>query len=83
MALDLPEPAALHAVPVEELPAILVRLAALQAAVAARLATVPATVAPSADDSDATVDVRGAARLLAMSPCWVYRHAAQLPFPDG
>jgi predicted DNA-binding transcriptional regulator AlpA len=74
--IDLPEPAAVATLPVEELPAVLAQLAALQSAVAARLADRP----PPPPSSDETVDVDSAARLLGMSPSWLYRHAKQLPF---
>src|SRR5262245_57008721 len=41
---------------------------------------VPAPTVPALDDPEATVDVHDAARLLAMSPGWLYRNARRLPF---
>lgn len=65
-ALDLPDPAALDLVPLDQLPAVLVRLAALQAAVGARLVMVPIvpTSAPSAGDDDELLDDQAVGKLL-------------------
>ncbi len=58
--------------------AFLVQLSALALAVASRVAaTVPP---PAASPVDALVDVQEAAKLLCMSPSWVYRNASSFPF---
>ena len=69
----------LDAVPIAQVPELIGTLEAAKARLWARLARVD----HQHDDDrgvDATVDVREAARLLGMSPTWVYRHARRLPF---
>ncbi|MBI4582735.1 MAG: helix-turn-helix domain-containing protein [Planctomycetes bacterium] len=61
-------------VPAEEVPGILVRLAALQTALAANLA-MPASAAP-----DRLLDAEEAATMLGASMDYLYRHAKKLPF---
>jgi len=74
---SLPTVADLAAVPVADVPALLTHLAALQSALAARLVTVPtAPVAPP----DTLLDVKAAAALLAVTPDWLRRRHATLPF---
>jgi predicted DNA-binding transcriptional regulator AlpA len=69
----------LDRLPTEAVPEAIGQLERAKATLWARL-MVPAPTAPALDDPDTTVDVREAARLLAMSPTWLYRHAKQLPF---
>jgi hypothetical protein len=59
-----------------ELPAVLAQLAALQAAVAARLASVPPPLPPRADG---LLDVKAAAVLIDRSESWLRKHGRQLP----
>ena len=73
---SLPDTAALDAVPVDQLPAVLVRLAALQLALGARLATVPPAKPPVADG---LLDVAQAAALLGRSESWVRKRGRTLP----
>jgi predicted DNA-binding transcriptional regulator AlpA len=77
--LDHPE--RVGEVPAAELPAIVLRLAALQSAVAARL-TAEATSAPAASEQapEKLLDVRQAAERVGMSADWLYRHKDKLPF---
>jgi predicted DNA-binding transcriptional regulator AlpA len=81
----------LAALPAERLPALLtevaahhLRLAAISNALSARLiagsAITAARVSSGPEISPDTVDVREAARLLHMSPSWIYRQAKKLPF---
>jgi excisionase family DNA binding protein len=71
--------AALDDLAVERLPEVLGALETAKTRMWMRL-TAPPAVAQSATDSDETVDVDEAARLLGMSRSWVYRHARRLPF---
>lgn len=74
--LMLPEPADVAALPCEQLPAVLVQLAALQAAVAARLAAVSPPAPPL---TDCLLDAAEAAALLGRSPSWVRKRGRSLP----
>src|SRR5262245_53269208 len=56
------------------------RLAALQTALVARLKNRSFEAAPYEQGNDDCLDIREAAKLLRMSPSWLYRHAARLPF---
>jgi len=71
--------AALDELPADQLPEMIGALETAKARAWARL-TAPPAVASSPTQGDATVDVDEAARLLGMSPTWVYRHAETLPF---
>jgi hypothetical protein len=76
--LDLPAPAEITDLDATELPAVLAQLAALQTAVAARLAAVPAP-APPPVDGDGLLDVHQAAELLGRSESWLRKRGHQLP----
>ena len=71
---------ALDQVAVEDLPAVVLYLAALQSAAAARLTAAPRPVPVSRNGSEALLDVREAAARLNLSVDWLYRHAKRLPF---
>lgn len=75
--LELPPLEAVAELSANLLPALLVHLAALQAAIAARL-----TVATACPDSgpDRLLTVKQAAPILGMSEDWLYRNAGRLPF---
>jgi hypothetical protein len=75
--LALPTPVELEAVPAAELPAVLAQLAALQAAIAARLAAVPPP--PPRVDSDGLLDAQAAAALLGRSESWLRKRGHTLP----
>jgi hypothetical protein len=82
--IDLPEPAAIADLPVAALPAVLTKLAAAQAhlaavqdAVAARLAT--DALYPERPASDERLDVAAAAALLGRSVSWMRKHGHRLP----
>jgi predicted DNA-binding transcriptional regulator AlpA len=49
-------------------------------AVIKRVEWAHASAAPATPEADETVDVREAAKLLGMSPTWLYRNAKKLPF---
>src|SRR5262245_28216320 len=70
-AIDSCDPAAL--------PVVLAALATLQGRAVARLATAP-PVSPAPSALETYLDVRSAAARLGLSPDWLYRHAARLPF---
>jgi hypothetical protein len=81
---DLPEPAAVADLPVTALPAVLAKLAAAQAhlaavqdAVAARLAT--DALHPERPASDEWLDVAAAAALVGHSVSWMRKHGDRLP----
>jgi hypothetical protein len=78
-SFTLPEPAAIATVPQEHLPALLAHLAALQAAVAARLAATPPPPPPPIGEADTLLDVNEAARLARRSISWMRKHGHTLP----
>ena len=71
--ISIPDPAAIATCPPEQLPGLMVRLSALLALVAARLAAEPATVAPPADVG--LLDAKDAAALLKVPVAAVYEAA--------
>jgi hypothetical protein len=75
----LPEPAAIATVPQEHLPAVLTQLVALQAAVAARLATTSPPPLPRSEEPDTVLDVEAAARTARRSISWMRKHGHTLP----
>ena len=82
MPHGLPPVDVVDALPVDSLPAVLAHLAALQAAVAARLATIGELAQRSQllNGSDRNLTIREAAERAGMSVDWFYRHARSLPF---
>ena len=68
-------------IPVEEIPALLIRLAGVQTALAARL-TIPtgAQDGNEAPVQDRFLTAEEAAALIGTSPRWLYRHHKHLPF---
>jgi predicted DNA-binding transcriptional regulator AlpA len=70
------DPSRVADVPVEALPALALQLAALQAAVAARLVG----ELRREDGPDRLLTVKQAAPVLGMSADWLYRNADRLPF---
>ena|SRR5215475_1936799 len=81
--LTLPDPSAIATVPQEHLAALLAHLAALQAAVAARLANDKRDkLAPSPQDSiepDRRVRADEAAMIIGCSVRWLRQHGQSLP----
>jgi predicted DNA-binding transcriptional regulator AlpA len=83
MTLDelLTDPARVRDLGPEEIPALLVGLAALQGALAARLTALAASrngqPEPGADE---LLTAKEAGRRLGLSADYLYRHAGQLPF---
>jgi len=69
-------PARVADVRIDDLPALLIKLTTLTAAVAARLQSPP----QGKPDDDRLLDVAEAAAMLGRSPDWLYRHAKTLPF---
>ena len=79
-SFTLPDPAMIATVPHEHLPALLAQLAALQAAVAARLATTPPPPPPPVtENADTVLDVHEAARVARRSVSWMRKHGHRLP----
>ena len=83
LAVLLADPASTSEIPAEAVPALLVelageqhRLAALETALAARLAA----GLHGDDEPDRLLTVRQAASVLRMSTDWLYRNAERLPF---
>ncbi len=78
----LPPVELIAGLPLEELPGTLTHLAALQVAVAARLAMPGATCrrAPDEKGSDHLLTIRDAASRAGTSVDWFHRHARSLPF---
>jgi hypothetical protein len=77
--LVLPAPTDLEAVEPAALPAVLAQLAALQAAVAARLAEMMPINPTIAIAEDKLLTIPGAAERIGMSADYLYRHP-ELPF---
>jgi hypothetical protein len=81
--IDLPDPHDLLELPVEQLPAVLVQLAALQAAVAARLVASDRRGGHHArehdDGADVVLDVHEAARVARRSVSWMRKHGRTVP----
>ena len=67
-------------VPVEQIPAVIVQLGALQQRLAARWMDERSAQAAELDGGDTLLRVDDAAARLGTSRDWLYRHAAQLPF---
>src|SRR5262245_4905362 len=82
-SFTLPDPAAIATLPQEHLPAVLAQLAALQAAVAARLATdKPDKLDPSPQvpvEPDRRVRAEEAAATIGCSVRWRRQHGQALP----
>jgi hypothetical protein len=75
---DLPDPAL---VPEEHIAPMLIQLAALQSALAARLvADLGSHSQPATQKSEELLTAKEAAKLLNVSVHWMYRHASELPF---
>jgi len=76
------EPARVAEVPAEAVPSLLVQLAGVQAALAARLASCEPQNAPSGKQAaPGKMLIPGeAADLLGVKVTWLYRHAPKLPF---
>ena len=65
--------------PCDVITALMAQCAALQVALAARLASAPSGLRPAATQ-DTTLDADKIARELGVKRRWVFRHADQLPF---
>jgi hypothetical protein len=76
----LPDPSAIAALPAEALPALLVQLAALQGAVAARLLEDGQRQATAASAPDTMISLEDGASRIGQTPDWLKRHARKLPF---
>lgn len=75
------DPGQAVALPGPAVAGLLARLAAVQAALAARALTLALEPAePPSADADRLLTAEEAAERLAMSRDWVYRHARRLPF---
>lgn len=78
----LSDPARVADLRPEEIPPLLVRLAALHGALAARLAVLPASNPNGQPEpaGDQLLTAKEAGRRLGLSADYLYRHAGQLPF---
>jgi predicted DNA-binding transcriptional regulator AlpA len=80
----LPNHERLNTLPPEEIPALLAQLAAIQSILAARLVATPiSAAAPSShqpEESNQLLTAEDAAKILRVTPRWLYRHANRLPF---
>lgn len=73
----------LAALPPEQIPSILARVAAIQSVLTARLlaiAIASATSEPKSATTDQLLTAEDAAVILRVTPRWLYRHANRLPF---
>ena len=73
----------LAALPLEQIPSILARVAAIQSVLTARLLAIPtgsATSEPKSATTDQLLTAEDAAVILRVTPRWLYRHANRLPF---
>jgi predicted DNA-binding transcriptional regulator AlpA len=73
-------PAAATEIPDEQVPALLARLAGLQAILLSRLLVSPNGKAKSSAEPDRFLTAEEAAPMLGTTPRWLYRHSKQLPF---
>jgi predicted DNA-binding transcriptional regulator AlpA len=78
----LPDPEALADVPVDDLPAIIMHLTALQGAAAIRLYRTPAPALQrhATSEPDRLLTAEDVHRQTQLSVRWLYRHADTLPF---
>jgi predicted DNA-binding transcriptional regulator AlpA len=80
----LADPSRALEIPAEDVPTLLGRVAAEQARLAAVQTALVARMAEHTpergDDADALLTVIEAARLIGMSPRWLYKNAHRLPF---
>ena len=69
-------------IPLEVIPALLAQLAAVQSVLAALLADAPVKsgVRPFNPEPDTLLTADQAAKILNVTPRWLYRHAKRLPF---
>ncbi len=74
------KPELVRDVPMGTIPALMGQCAALQSGLAARLACTPTSVDSSPMETDQLLTAEEAAKVLGVSPRWVYRHASGLPF---
>ena len=73
----------LAALPPEQIPSILARVAAIQSVLTARLLAIPPVPVASESKSETTdqlLTAEDAAAILRVTPRWLYRHANRLPF---
>jgi predicted DNA-binding transcriptional regulator AlpA len=72
----------MNEIPPEAIPSILIQLASVQTALAVRLVRDPVVVNGRQEhvECDTLLTANEAAKLLSVSPRWLYRHWKQLPF---
>lgn len=77
----LADPGRVHELDVEEAAVLLAQVAAVQASLAARVASAARSVPASRrQDDDRLISVDEAAARLGVTPRWLYRHSGHLPF---
>jgi predicted DNA-binding transcriptional regulator AlpA len=82
LAKIIANPESFADIPREKIPALLVQIAAVQSALAALLTDAPLKPKehPLNSEPDALLTAEQAAKLLSVTPHWLYRHWKQLPF---
>ncbi len=75
----LVDPARVHEVPADAIPALLCQLSAIQSALAAKLMAPARTNSSERSESDRLLTADEAASILGVTPRWLYRHQ-RLPF---
>lgn len=80
LATILADPGRVHELGVEEAAVLLAQVAAVQASLAARVASAAQPAAARRQQADRLISVDEAAARLGVTPRWLYRHSVHLPF---
>ncbi len=76
----LADPGRVHQLGVEDAAVLLAQVAAIQATLAARVASIAQPGPVRRQEEDRLISVEDAAGRLGVTPRWLYRHAPRLPF---
>lgn len=76
----LTDPGRVHQLGVEDAAVLLAQVAAIQATLAARVASIAQPGPARRQEDDRLISVEDAAARLGVTPRWLYRHAPRLPF---
>jgi predicted DNA-binding transcriptional regulator AlpA len=80
LAEIISHPEKLAQIPRESIPPLMLQIASLQNALAARLLESPQKYAADPTEPDTLLSAEQVAPLLSVTPHWLYRHWKQLPF---
>lgn len=80
LAAVLADPGRVHQLGVEDAAVLLAQVAAIQATLAARVASIAQPGPVRRQEEDRLISVEDAAGRLGVTPRWLYRHAPRLPF---